>query len=92
MTVNHYLPYLGDDAAPYEAALLDLFQKYPPSSASDVSITIHKAGKAGGDYTSRYPPPGTKSIHEFAELMAHKIVREYKSHVGQVFKGVTLDF
>jgi hypothetical protein len=68
MTVNHYLPYLGDDAAPYEAALLDLFQKYPPSSASDVSITIHKAGKAGCDYTSRYPPLGTKSIHEFAEL------------------------
>jgi len=34
----------------------------------------------------------TKSIHETAKLVARKIAGECKSHGGQVFKGVTLDF
>jgi hypothetical protein len=90
--MKHHLPYLGHDTTLYEAALLDLFQKYPPSP-SGVSITIHEAGKAGAHYTSMYGwPSGTKSIHETAKFVAHKIVGEYLSHVGQVFKGVTLDF
>jgi hypothetical protein len=89
--MKHHLPYLGDDTAPYETALLKLFQKYPPAPSGGW-ITIHEAGKAGGNYTSRYRSPGTKSIHEIAGLVAHKIVGEYGSHVGQVFKGVTLDF
>jgi hypothetical protein len=87
--MKHHLPYLGDDPAPYETALLKLFQKYPPSHSGGW-ITIHEAGKRGGNYTSRYRSPGTKS--ETANLVAHKIVGEYESHVGQVFKGVTLDF
>jgi hypothetical protein len=87
--MKHYLPYLGDDPAPYETALLKLFQKYPPS-LSGGWITIHEAGKAGSNYTSRYRSPGTNS--ETAKLVAHKIVVEYESHEGQVFKGVTLDF
>ena len=89
--MKHYLPYFGGDAALYNIVLLKLFQKYPPPS-SEFSITIHEAGKAGGDYTSRYPAPATKSIPETAKLVAHKIAGECKSHGGQVFKGVTLDF
>jgi hypothetical protein len=89
--MRHHLPYFGDDAGVYSIVLLKLFQKYPPPS-SEFSITIHETGKAGAVYTSIYRPPGTKSIHETAKLVAHKIVAEYKSHVGQVFKGVTLDF
>jgi hypothetical protein len=89
--MRHHLPYFGDDAALYNMVLLKLFQKYPPPS-SEFSITIHETGKTGGTYTSTYRPPGTKSIRETAKLVAHKIVGEYKSHVGQVFKGVTLDF
>jgi hypothetical protein len=89
--MKHHLPYLGDDPAPYETALLKLFKKYPPSPLGGW-ITIHEAGTAGGNYTSRYRSPGTKSIHEIARLLAHKIVGKYKVLVGRVFKGVTLDF
>jgi hypothetical protein len=89
--MKHHLPYLEEDAAIYKMILLKLFQKYPPRS-SGFSITIHEAGRAGGDYRSRYRPAGTESIPETATLVAHKIVGEYKSHVGRVFKGVTLDF
>ena len=89
--MRHHLPCFGDDAALYNIVLLKLFQKYPPPS-SQFSITIHETGRAGSAYTSIYRPPGKKSIHETAKLVAHKIVAEYRSHVGQVFKGVTLDF
>jgi hypothetical protein len=88
--MKYRLPYLGDDTV-YVMVLLKLFQKYPPPS-SEFSITIHKAGQAGGDYTSKYRPPATKSVPETAKLVAHNIVGEYKSHAEQVFKGVTLDF
>jgi hypothetical protein len=89
--MRHHLPCFGDDAALCNIVLLKLFQKYPPPS-SEFSITIHETGKAGGGYTSRYRPFGTQSIHETAKLVARKIAGECKSHGGQVFKGVTLDF
>ena len=90
--MKHHLPNLGDDAAPYEAAILDILQKHPQSS-SGVLIKIHEAGTAGGAYTAREAwPPGSKSPADIAKLVAHKIVGEYKSHAGHVFKGVTLDF
>jgi hypothetical protein len=90
--MKHYLPNLGDDAAVYEAAILDILQKHPQSS-SGVSITIHEAGKAGSAYTAREAwPPSSKSVADIAKLVAHKIVGEYKSHAGRVFKRVTLDF
>jgi hypothetical protein len=50
--MKHHLPYLGNDTATYEAAILDILQKHP-QSFSGVSITIHEAGKAGGAYTAR---------------------------------------
>jgi hypothetical protein len=50
--MKHHLPNLGNDAATYEAAILDILQKHP-QSLSGVSITIHEAGKAGGAYTDR---------------------------------------
>jgi hypothetical protein len=89
--VKHFLRYLGDDAPTYEAALLKLFQKYPPPP-SGVAFTLHEAGKVGGTYTvHEVLPPGSKTA-DIAKLVAHKIVAECKSHAGRVFKGVTLDF
>ncbi len=82
---------LFGNEAYYEAAILDIFKKYPPMS-SMVSITLHEAGKAGGAYTVHEAWPPGKSAADIAKLVAHKIVGEYKSHVGQVFKGITLDF
>jgi hypothetical protein len=82
---------LFGNAAFYEAAILDILQKYPLSS-SVASITLHEAGKAGGAYTVHEAWPPGKSAADIAKLVAHKIVGEYKSHVGQVFKGITLDF
>jgi hypothetical protein len=90
--MKHHLPYLGNDTATYEAAILDILQKHP-QSFSGVSITIHEAGKAGGAYTAREAwPSGSKSAADVAKLVAHKIVGEYKSHAGRVFTRVTLDF
>jgi hypothetical protein len=82
---------LFGNEAYYEAAILDIFQKSPPTS-SVVSITLHEAGKAGGAYTVHEAWPRGKSAADIAKLVAHRIVGEYKSHVGQVFKGITLDF
>jgi hypothetical protein len=90
--MKHHLPNLGNNAATYEAAILDILQKHP-QSFSGVSITIHEAGKAGGAYTAREAwPPGSKSAADIAKFVAHKIVGEYKSHAGRVFTRVTLDF
>jgi len=65
----------------------------PPSRAGGPRpITLHEAGKAGGAYTVHEAWPPGKSAADIAKLVAHRIVGEYKSHVGQVFKGITLDF
>jgi hypothetical protein len=88
--MKHRLPF--GDVAFYEGRIVDILQKYPPSD-SVVLITIHEAGKGGGASTVREAwPPGSKSTADIAKLVAHKIVGEYKSHVGRVFKAVTLDF
>jgi hypothetical protein len=87
--VEHRL--LSGNEAYCEAAIVDIFQKYPPT-CSMVSITLHEAGKAGGAYTVHEAWPPGKSAAYIAKFVAHKIVGEYKSHVGQIFKSVTLDF
>ena len=51
--MKHDLGYLGNDPAVYEAALLPLFQKYPPTG-TEFSITIHEKGKIGGEYRSHH--------------------------------------
>jgi hypothetical protein len=90
--MTHHLRYLGDDPNLYEAALLKLFQKHPPSR-KEFSVTIHEAGKLGGTYTStRLWPASAKSVHERARLAAHEIVGRCKRLVGSVFKDIMLDF
>ena len=75
----------------YEDALLDLFQKYPPSS-SLVSVTIHEA-KGGGGYTVHHAwPPASWSAAEMAGFIARKIWVAYKAHAGQAFDSVTIEF
>jgi hypothetical protein len=83
---------LFGNAAFYESAILDIFQKYPPP-ASGVVITIHEAGKVRGASTVREVwPPGSKSSADIAKFVAHRILQAYTDRSGTVFDGVTIDF
>jgi hypothetical protein len=75
----------------YEAAILDIFQKYPPTS-SMVSITLHEAGKADGAHTVHQAwPPDSMSVADIAKFVAHRIVEQCKGRSGKVFDSVTVD-
>jgi hypothetical protein len=76
------LPYLGNDPAVYETALRELFQKNPPSRVR-FSITIHEAGKLGGQFISIHEWSSAKSIPERATLMAETIVADCKVLEGR---------
>jgi hypothetical protein len=86
--VEYRLPF--GDVAFYKGALLDLFQKYPPSP-SLVAVTIHEAG--GGAHTVHYGwPADSRSAAEIAEFIAGNIWEPYTAHAGQAFDGVTIEF
>jgi hypothetical protein len=88
--VEYRLP--SGEVAFYEGALLDLFQKYPPTS-SLVSVTIHEAGKGGGAFTVHHAwPRDSRSAVEIAEFIARNIWEPYTAHAGQAFDGVTIEF
>ena len=82
---------LFGDVAFYEAAMVDILQKYPPS-ASRVVITIHEAGKVSGATVREAWPPGSKSAADIAKLVARKIVQVYTDHSERAFDRVTIDF
>lgn len=87
--MKHRLPF-GNEAY-YEAAILDIFQKYPPTS-SMVSITLHEAGKADGVHTVHQAwPPGSMSVADIAKFVAHRIVEQCRGRSGKVFDSVTID-
>jgi hypothetical protein len=90
--MNHPLPYRGNDPAIYEAALLKLFRKYPPSRLQ-FSITIYEQGKLSGkDMLIHQWPAAAKTIQEHAKQMAETIVAECKRLTGRPIKGLMLDF
>ena len=82
---------LFGDVAFYEAAMVDILQKYS-SSASVVVITIHEAGKGSGATVREAWPPGSKNDAEIAKLVAYKIVQAYSDHSDRAFDRVTIDF
>jgi hypothetical protein len=81
---------LFGDVAFYEAAMVDILQKYPPL-ASEVVITIHEAGKGSGATVREAWPPGSKSAADIAKLVARKIVQAYTDHSERAFDRVTID-
>ncbi len=88
--MEYRLPFGG--LAFYEDALLDLFQKYPPSS-SLISVTIHEAGRGVGTYTVHHAwPPGSWSAADIAKFIARKIWQAYTAHARQAFDSVTIEF
>lgn len=90
--MNHPMRYHGNDPGAYEAALLDLFRKYPPS-LSEFSITLHETGKISGRGKLTQPwPASVKTVPEKAKRMAETIVAECKRLSGRAIKGITLDF
>jgi hypothetical protein len=88
--MNHRLPF-GDEASS-EAAILDIFQKYPPTTLM-VSITLHEAGKGGGVHTVHQAwPPGSMSDADIAKFVSHRIAEMSRDRPGKLFDSVTLDF
>ena len=78
---------LFGDVAFYEAAMVDILQKYPPS-ASRVVITIREAGKGSEATVREVWPPGTKSAADIAKFVARKIVQAYTDHSERAFDSV----
>jgi hypothetical protein len=90
--MTHPIRYRGNDPAVYEAALLKLFRKYPPSS-SEFSITIYERGKLSGrgKLTHQWLA-SSKSIQAKAKQMAETIVAESKYFSRDDIKGFMFDF
>ncbi len=82
---------LFGDVAFYEAAMVNILQKYPPS-ASGVVITIQEAGRGSGATVREAWPPGSKSTADIAKFVARKIVQAYTDHSEKAFDPVTIDF
>jgi hypothetical protein len=90
--MTHPIRYRGNNAAVYEAALLKLFRKHPPSR-SEFSITIYERGKLSGrgKLTHQWLA-SSKSIQAKAKQMAETIVAESKYFSRDDIKGFMFDF
>jgi hypothetical protein len=90
--MTHPIRYRGNNAAVYEAALLKLFRKHPPSR-SEFSITIYERGDLSGrgKITHQWLA-SSKSIQAKAKQMAGTIVSESKYFSERDIKGFMFDF
>ncbi len=80
------------EAGNYEATVLGILQKHPPTS-SVVSITLHEAGSKKSFYTVQQSWRSNSISHaDIAKLVARTILAECADNPGKIFDIVTLDF
>ena len=80
------------EAGNYEATVLGILQKHPPTS-SVVSITLHEAGSKKSFYTVQQSWRSDSLSHAgVAKLVARTILDECADNPAKVFDIITLDF